>query len=656
MHGQNLSEANLLPGFLRFILIFFLLISNKLRAQIQADSNSIRHESMRQGINTFSFGSGLDFRRHTSKGLFTGLRAGQYAIYNRAITENPFITQNYNSAFFLYKPLSRFLNWKNEAYQQSYIANQTRIAGILSGLSLQIPAGAKSELYLEVLSGLANDKRKQFDNSGLTLNLRGGYLKLSPDSGISYKATVLFSQSNPAPRLNQRLLSEAGAQREFSGGGLLSLQGQYIRNQVEDYLVSDIQSIRSDTVSGRFKIRIPLFRSLVFQSENEFMTPNRSFFYLRREGRQEIRNVRYFQDEYQSLSSLQLREDGLQLQASFESRLRNRTYDILNRLDPSNPLYFQQLNQYNQQLNTERIKDIREQYSTYVLEGKIRLSRNQYLKSSWTGQLLRVDTRSEQNNQDRDELLYSGEISHDWNMAFGFRLSNKISGNYRRLVFIKASQSSENFTDRILRWEPSVRWSNSRLSLTSSMGIWATYQVRDFEYQQDKNRSNRVLIFQHQLDYRFSSKSGLIAEVLRRENRLSQFNWKRFAESPIDTVILHDIALRYRLNVKKLAFQAGYRAFWQVRKSKASLPEPGQGASLIFLRSWFVQQGPQIKFSGESKHLRVQGEIWFQWSSQFFSYKETSLPFLGNPIDPQQLALRENRFLPFFNLQATYLF
>jgi hypothetical protein len=640
------------PAYLLFI---FQFLSGNLLAQVQTDSNSIRHESMRQGINTFSFGNGVNFSRQIGSGFQTGIKAGQYAIYNRAIRDNPFITHNVNTGLSLSKTLSKALIWENEAFQQSFIANQTRIAAVISGLSLRIPAGNGTELHIKTLAGFINDKRQQYDNSGFRADLHAGFFRLSPDSGSSWKASFQVSQSNPVPRLNRRLVAEAGTQREFRGGGMLSLEGQYIKNQVEDYLSAEIQSIRSDTALARFKIRIPLFSHLVFQSANEFLTPNRSFFYLRSEGRKEIRNLRYFQDEYQSNSSLLYRNSRFQIQTSFESKLRNRTYDILNRLDPSNPLYFEQLSLYNQQLNNERIKDIRELYNTYNIDSRIQLSTGHSLRTSWTGQLLRVDTRSEQNNQDRDEVLYAGEIAHDWNMAFGFRLTNKISGSYRHLIFIKASQSSENYTDRILRWEPSLRWVNKRISWRSSMGIWATYQVRDFESQQDKNRSNRVLIFQHQLDYRFGKQDGLVAELLRRENRLSQFNWKRFSESPIDTVVLHDLAIRYRFSVRKFALQAGYRAFWQVRKSRASLPEPGMGANLIYLRSWYVQQGPQIKISGESGRFRLQGEIWMQWSSQYFSFKKSTLPYLGNPVDPVRIGQRDDRFLPFFNLQAVWL-
>ena len=611
---------------------------------------------MRQGINTISFGQAIDFRKKLGQGFRTDFRAGQYAIYNRALPENPFITNNFWSSFLLRKQISRFMVWESNLGHQSFVANQTRMAQALSGLIFTLPRNRIPGIHFSLRGGLVNDKRIQFDNSGWKSEAGLHLAGQSADSTVSWHGAAGFAQSQPGPRKNQRILAEAGAAQMFSGGGLLAAEAVYLRHQVEDYLQRDIQSIKSDTVLGRFRIRVPLGKFFTFSSNNVFLTPNRSFFYLSPEDRREVRNVRYFQDEFESLSSLLFRRRQMQILVSFESRLRNRTYDILNRLSPSDPFYLQQLNSFNQRLNEERIKDIREQFSTYLLDGRIRLSQQHSLRASFTGQLLRVDTRSELNNQDRDELLYAGELSHDWQLPFGFRLSNKFSGSFRHLIFIKAGQSSENYTDRIIRWEPSLRWAGKDLSWNGSMGIWATYQVRDFDSQQDKNRSNRVLLFQHSIDYRLSGRSGLLAELLRRENRLSQFDWKGFSESPIDTVVLYDLAFRYRFQFRGMALQAGYRAFWQLRKSRASLPDPGQGASLIYLRSYFVQQGPQIRLLKESGgRLRLQGELWLQWTSQFFRYSKSNLPYLGSAVSAEQLARRENRILPFFNLQMVWL-
>ena len=194
------------------------------------------------------------------------------------------------------------------------------------------------------------------------------------------------------------------------------------------------------------------------------------------------------------------------------------------------------------------------------------------------------------------------------------------------------------------------------------MGIWATYQVRDFESQQDKNRSNRVLIFNHQIDYRLSGRWRILSELLRRENRLSQLNWGRFSESPIDTVIVYDLAARTQYQSAsefngQWSVQAGYRAFWQIRKSRASISDPSSGAKLIYLKSYFVQQGPQIRFLfRKDERIQVQGEIWLQWSQQFYSYSKSDKIYLGNNFTEQQLASRERRFLPFFTLQGTWFF
>lgn len=635
---------------------FFLNFSPSATAQFQTDSNSVSHESIRQGINTISFGQGIDYRKRFGNGkMLATIKAGQYGIYNRAIPKNPFITNNLWTAIHFNRQLNRFIVWQNEFSQQSYLANQTRLASALSGIQGNIPSGKNSGLLFSILAGAINDKRTQFNNYGWKSEAQLAWYRQAGDSGIAWRARAVWSRGEPGPRKNIRYLAEAGAQKEFPNGGLMGLEAQYLRYQVEDYLQSDIQSIQSDTILGRFRIRIPLSKSLSFQSTNEYLTPNRSFFYLEQSNRKEIRNVRYFQDEYMSSSSLLYRRPGFQFTGTFESRYRNREYDIIRRFNPGSPDYLQELNAYNQRLSNERIKDITEQTSTYILDTRMRISVKHSIRLSATGQLLRVDTRSEENNQDRDELLYTGEAVHDWIFPFGFRLSNKFSGSYRHLIFIKASQSSENYTDRIIRWEPSLRWSGKNLSWVGTMGIWATYQVRDFENQQDKNRSNRVLLFQHLIDYQFRPGSGLVAEFLRRENRLSQFNQKRFAESPIDTVIVYDLALRYRFSMKKFSVQAGYRAFWQLRKSRASLPEPGQGANLIYLKSYFVQQGPQIRFFHEGGgRLQLQGEIWLQWSSQFFSYSKTNLPYLGSPVSADQLARREDRLLPFFSLKFVW--
>lgn len=646
--------------YLFFLLPLFGVAQQSSFGQSDPDSMRIKHESMRQGINTFSFSTRGDYRIQSGSSRHFEVQTGQYTIYNRALQQNRFITQNVWNRFAYRQALRPSLSWHNEAWQYSYFANETRIALFQTKLRYHLFQNRLRQLFLEGAGGIANDKRLTNNNSGLKGELLLSFEGLSADSGTSYRIGGFLNQVQLSPRQNQRLSASGEIVRDFPGGGLLALEGAFLRSKVEDFLSSDIQSIVSDTAQVRVRLRIPVAKGIFFTTENELQTPNRAFFYRNKESGRETRNVRYFQDEYQSLNGIRIQKKRIQINLTLESRLRNRTYDILNRLNPDLPDYQVQLISFNQKLRDERIKDIREQYTTWNLDGRIRLNRNHSLRINYVAQLLRVDTRSELNNQDRDEILYASEGSHEWTLPFGFRLTNKVSGSLRHLIFIEASQSSENYIDRILRWEPSIRWANRIFTLTSQMGIWATYQVRDFASQQEKNRSNRVLIFNHIFDTRLSQRWHLLAEVLRRENRLSQLNWERFSESPIDTVTIHDLASRLQWSFtsgKKTswAIQAGYRAFWQVRKSKGNLTDPS-GTILIYLRSYFVQQGPQFKFQvSASDRLRLQGEFWLQRSSQYFRYRKGSNGIAGTSFSPDQLAQREDRWLPFFSLQGVWL-
>lgn len=622
--------------------------------QTVTDSLALRSESQRLGINTFSGTTAFDWRNSATSKHRLWTQSGHYWVYNKALPAKPFIIQNlYNAAGHATR-IGKYLNWENQLVQRSFFANETRMAQALTYLSsgIQVPSGG--ELFLVAGAGWVNDKRAQFDDYGPRVLARAYYLTKIADSTLSLSVRSEWMQTYIWPRRNDRLESVASLQKEFGPGSFVELQGGQIKSKVEDYIGKDIQSIQSDTALARIKVRYPIWERWVLLTENQLQTPNRLFIYKSIETKVESRNVRYFQDDYQSTNSLQYVGRRFKANLMAEYKVRNRSYDIINRLDAKSPTYSQDLFLHNQRLREERIKDIREQYTTYTTDFRWQMSQRHSLTFNSVAQLLRVDTRSDLNNQDRDEILYSSEVRHDWKVFSNFKLINKVSSSYRHLVFIEASQSSENFVDRILRWEPGYRWQSGRLFWQGNLGIWATYQVRDFENQQDKNRSNRVLILQQQLEARLAQNLKLLGDALRRENRLSQLNWKRFSESPIDTVTIHDVSLRlqYSSNTGKHQFsiQSGYRAFWQIRKAKASLSDPNLGSKLIFLRTIIVQQGPQIQLAWtRGFRFKASLDVWMQWSSQYYRYKQSTEVFLGNSFSPEQLNTRDNRFLPFFN-------
>ncbi len=641
-------------------LIFLFFLNTCLIAQPNIDSSALKTESLRLGINTFSLGSVGDWRHDLHRKQKIIVQSGQYSIYNKALPSNRFIVNNLWTNVGHNWRISR--NWvlENEAWQYSYFANSTRLAQALSKIRFIAWEQNQSGLVFSGGAGLVNDKRLNNNNSGQKLVASTEYYTQIIDSSFLFRMVGEVSNTNISPRKNNRITGLANVSKEFSSAGLLSAEVGYLKSRVEDYLGNDIQSIISDTLYGKIRLRYEFAKNMVFNSENQIIEPNRSFFYRNVESKTETRNVLYFQNEYQSQNTISLNGKKLKVNLLFELKQRNRVYDVINRSDRSSPNFAQDLITYRQRLEDEKIKDIQEQSITYSGDGKWKISKNHLLKMNYVAQLLRVDTRSELNNQDRDEILYANELSHEWNLIPGFKLINKFSASLRHLIFIEASQSSENFKDRILRWEPGFRMSKGRLNWTGQLGVWATYQVRDFESQQDKNRSNRVLIMAHQADFKINSKFKLLADLFRRESRLSQLNWEGFSESPIDTVTIYDLSLKtqyahIQVDNKELAFQLGYRAYWQIRKNKASLADPALGARLIYLQSHIVQQGPQVRFLwSKSDRFRFMAEFWLQIASQYFKYKTSDDLYLGNSFTKEQLNLRDNRFQPYFTIQGLW--
>lgn len=648
-----------LLDFLWLIIPFWFLFSENTFAQPQADSSAIKTESMRLGINTFSMGTVGDGRFRFSPTQKIQASLGQYWVYNRALPANRFITNNFwASASHSWKISNKWM-LQNEFWQNTFLANQTRLSQGISRIRFLAWEKPGGYFLIRAGAGILNDRRMNFDNTGPLADLGLEWVSQSADSLLQLRAMAEAMAANISPRTNQKGFGQVGATRTFDQSSLLSADLGYQYRKVEDYLGSDIQSIISDSLFARLKVRYNVNSRISFSSENEFIQPNRAFQYRNIESGKENRNVFYLQQEWQSHNRITYQSKKIKAGFTAEIRQRNRDYDIRKRFSPADPDYFIQLALFNQRLKDEQIKDIQEQFITYTSDIRWRPTERHNFRIGTVAQLLRVDTRSELNNQDRDEILYSLELGHEWKLTPQFSFIHKVSASLRHLIFIEASQSSENFKDRILRWEPGFRLRLPKFTWSGTSGIWATYQVRDFDSQADRNRSNRVLIFTQQAEYRANERWRFMADLLRRENRLSQFNWERFSESPIDTVVIYDLAIRPQYQLTKgeaeWAFQVGYRAFWQVRKNRASLSDPALGSRLIYLQNYIIQQGPQIKLVwNRGQRLRLQAEFWLQWSDQFFRYQKTDEIYFGTSYSPEALAFKDQRFLPYFNIQATW--
>ena len=191
------------------------------------------------------------------------------------------------------------------------------------------------------------------------------------------------------------------------------------------------------------------------------------------------------------------------------------------------------------------------------------------LTLSASGSLLRYDTPSALNDDDRDELWYIASFlwSHRLNRHFTFWM--QANANLNHLVYVFSSRSADNTWNRVIRLAPRLAWLPSgEFSSTNTFEVLANYTVYDFESPSSPIRSFAFRQFS------FTDSSGWdLTNRLRLEwfsgirlYEQGELRWSDFSELPLtsfeDQTYLGTI--RYRMG-RSLLFSTGIRYFSQRR-------------------------------------------------------------------------------------------
>jgi len=629
---------------------FFL----SLQCQAQSDTALIVDAySSRIGINTFAFKQ----RNILQQGSFAEGKKLIYIstisdiIYNQALYSNRFVSRDVLFTSLYCSPINSYLSTGVIINAFDFRANYTQLVQSYPFLQFH---WSKSRLNFNLRGGIgiSSDKRLEFRNTGFMQEVNSSGQYKTKDSTWLITARVFYNAQAIAPRYNRQLHTEVQALKFFNQYANVGLRAAYHTRTVEDYQSGNIQSIRSDTVSTGFDFNYEINKHLSFRSQNDYAIPNRAFSYRLFEGNSGRQNLFYSQDEIATRQQLIAQYGSFLGTGSFEYTLRNRVYDVQNNLNLS-PEELQK------NLANEQLKDIKENSISWVYNLKYCMNAANTISLVTNAQLFRVDTRSELNSQDRDEVLYTGELSHDRKWSQFFRTNFRLYGAYRHFVYINASQSIENYKERILKLEPSFQYADRHFSWKGDYSLFVTYNVRDYDAELLKNRSNRIFLTTHNFQYRISPKVQVLADFIRRENRLGLFDWQRFKESPIDTVIIYDATLRGQYNVftpqHTWSITAGYRYFRQTRSNLSGYNESSTGTITIALQNVVLQHGPKLSLSYSWKQrLFLYADCWIQWSKVFYTYQKGKEPFIGQSYSDADLGLRQRNIFPYFTVSARY--
>jgi len=207
--------------------------------------------------------------------------------------------------------------------------------------------------------------------------------------------------------------------------------------------------------------------------------------------------------------------------------------------------------------------------SIFKLNGNVYYNINLMNRVEFSGSasILKYDTQSDLNYDDRDELGYLVYVAHRFNNLRNLILVTSFDVNLYHTVYILAQKSSNNNWNRVIRFtsksffEPSDNFRN-----VGTFSVLANYTVYDFQdiISSVKSYSFRQLNLKDSLIVRFSRHFGtdIYGEVKLYER--GELNWNDFTQRPVnyfeDKII--NTELNYFFN-NFITFSGGYRWFEQ---------------------------------------------------------------------------------------------
>lgn len=619
----------------KYLYLFVLLSFGFSGAAANPDSTAVYDmKAIRIGINTFSLRNvltGADSLNARHKLHYYLL---QDHLYNAALTQNPFTREDYLANLVHRWQIHPKWAVEEHFFTQHNRASQTAVSSATGHLHFEPQPLWSWQTRYSAFGGLRRDARSQRTDLGPQY---GGTLEavwVQPDLSKAADANVYFTRAAFSPRTFQRLITNARYDKQFGTYGSVGIRGEYRQNRTEDYLGNNVQRIQSDTVTVYLNGTYKATEQLSFRTSNFLALPGRAFSYRPlSENTATPANSRYDQFELATLQEILLQQKKLRSSVQFGYKERNRRYANA----------------------TDFLKDILQNTTTWGLQFTYLLSDRHSLTSQSQGELLRVNTPSETNTEDRDEVFYDSRLVYTARWFPTFRTTMGLAAAYKQYVFIKAAQTAENYTERSLFYEPGFVWAPGRFSWEAQLQLQANYQVRSLLREQLKNRANRTFNQTQVFRYDAGRDLSFQLEYNRRENRLGLLNWERFSESPLDTTISNTLAFFAKKAVrgKKIqsSFRGGYRFFEQRVQGKAGLLAEGKGTVQIYLHTITRQQGPEISYEARSgKGLRLYASLWLQRLQNLKTYRQTEIPFLGSAFTPQELDLHTKNWYPYFDV------
>ena len=534
------------------LLIFFISIISVSQSIAQSSTDSLDYLGQIQQANslfsnfdkildTYYLNTGFNLSGNFSKislGVFENFRSTLFKSTTQSIRDEQYLTitgkyqltEDYN--------LGISANNTSLSDDRNTLLNKTKI----SYLTLFNEVHLTKDILITPFGGYSNNIQVGEEDNGPVYGFEGAANNLSfPDFSIN--SVFKFRNEDILPRRNLLRYFDLSVNNPFNPSVTNLVSGRFTSSRKDFYFPADsvisttfdiVNNIESRTETNYFaedKLRY----SEIFSNVDFEISGTVNWRTIDRETRYksaEVQSKNIFDTNIEELilslgSTLFYRTGSFNSSLSFNFGERDEKH-LTKRYDEIDESFYEQRSELESRKNNNSTR------ATIAFNSDYDFSRTDKLVFSLYHNKLRYDTPSDDNDDDRDEILSIARLRYSKNLSPFFQAFINSEATLSHIVYLFAGRSSNNNINRVLRLAAGGHYQGANVSSLNTFEVSANYTVYDFE---DLNSSLRSISFRQFIatDSSRISLSNRFAFVITGYIKLSEqadLNWGEFAERP----------------------------------------------------------------------------------------------------------------------------
>lgn len=399
-----------------------------------------------------------------------------------------------------------------------------------------------NDLLIIPFGGYSVNKQVGETDSGPLYGIEG-YLRDYYLSEMSLTTGLKFENEDISPRKNTLRYVNLLVKNPFNTDVTNFLNTKFDRSRKDFYIPADSITSTEFNVSKNiesrtetiFSLQDQLFYNQVFK--NTYMELSGGFNW-----RNVDRDKRYKSTSIQSknIFDSQIEELRLALESAinYKSDFLNSSLRLsfIERDERHKAKNFEGIDRlfFEERSEEEARKNNNSSRAVISLSNDFRLSKNNFISASIFHSKLKYDTPSDQNDDDRDELLTIARLKYTNQLTPYFQMFVTTEGTYSHLVYLYASKSANNYINRVLRLITGGNYFSSDFRTKNTFEVLANYTVYDFEDLTSNLRSIsfRQFIASDSTRWQVTPSVSLIIDGYIKITDQGDLNWDEFKERP----------------------------------------------------------------------------------------------------------------------------